>query len=335
VALQSRADNLTRTNNGQSRRDPRLYYSTKKGRFYLGHAEDTLRLPEVRRLRGKVQLVFTSPPFPLNRKKKYGNLQRRQYVLWLSTFAEELSELLAPKGSVVIELGNAWEPGLPVFSTLPLEALLEFKSAGQFYLCQEFICYNPAKLPTPAQWVTVKRVRAKDAFTRLWWMSRTPSPDARNTRVPKKYSEDMKTLLRTKQYNAGKRPSEHVIGSTSFLHRHRGAIPPNVLRVANTASNDPYLKYCKAHDLEPHPARMPPDIAEFFIRFLTREGDLVLDPFAGSNVTGAVSERLGRRWLSIEPNRTYVRGSAGRFRDDEGRVRVAFSRKRKPGRTKN
>lgn len=310
-------------------RDPRLYYFTKRGRLYLGQAEDAFRLQEVKRLRGKVKLVFTSPPFPLNRKKKYGNLQRRQYVLWLSTFAEELSRFLAPKGSVVIELGNAWEPGLPTFSTLPLEALLEFKTAGPFHLCEEFICFNPAKLPTPAQWVTVKRIRVKDAFTRLWWMSKTPYPDARNTRVLAKYSEDMKRLLRTKEYNAGKRPSEHVIGPTSFLNRHRGAIPPNVLVIANTGSNDPYLEYCKENDFELHPARMPSDIAEFFIRFLTKKGDIVLDPFAGSNVTGGMAEQLGRRWISIESNRKYARGSAGRFRDEKGRVKVTFASRRK------
>ena len=37
-----------------------------------------------------------------------------------------------------------------------------------------------------------------------------------------------------------------------------------------------------------HPARMPPELVEFFVRFLTDGSDLVLDPFAGSNTTGAV-----------------------------------------------
>jgi site-specific DNA-methyltransferase (cytosine-N4-specific) len=54
-------------------------------------------------------------------------------------------------------------------------------------------------------------------------------------------------------------------------------------------------------------------VPEFFIRFLTEPRQLVVDPFAGSNVTGHVAEGLGRRWLSIEINADYVAGSRLRF----------------------
>jgi DNA modification methylase len=60
---------------------------------------------------------------------------------------------------------------------------------------------------------------------------------------------------------------------------------------------------------------MPMEVARFFVSFLSRPGDLVLDPFAGSNVTGAAAEELGRHWLSIEADRSYVRGSLGRFQN--------------------
>jgi site-specific DNA-methyltransferase (cytosine-N4-specific) len=281
--------------------------------MFLGLAEDVLESPLARRLKGRVKLIFTSPPFPLNRKKKYGNLEGRQYLLWLSGFADVLSPLLHPKGSIVIEIGNAWEPGSPTFSTLPMQSLLEFKEAGGFHLCQEFIYYNPAKLPTPAQWVTIDRERVKDAFSRLWWMSPSPHPDAKNVRVLLPYSEDMRKLLSTRKYNAGTRPSEHQIGPKSFLKDNGGSIPSNVLTAANTAASDPYLQFCRKKGLEFHPARMPPEVARFFITFLTKPGDLVMDPFGGSNVTGAVAEALGRRWMSIEPNIAYARGSIGRF----------------------
>ena len=65
-------------------------------------------------------------------------------------------------------------------SLTPIEALIELKRAGKFYLCQEFIWHNPTKLPSPAQWVNVQRIRVKDAFTRLWWLSTTPYPKANN-----------------------------------------------------------------------------------------------------------------------------------------------------------
>ena len=262
---------------------------------------------------GRVQLVFTSPPFPLNRKKAYGNLQGLDYVEWLATFAMPLRRFLKPNGSIAIEMGNSWKPGEPVMSTLGLESLLAFLERGQLELCQQFICQNPARLPSPAQWVNVERIRVKDAFTHIWWMSPTTRPKANNRHVLTPYSQAMRQLLDTATYNSGKRPSEHSIGAESFLKDHGGAIPPNVLTAANTRAYDPYLQYCKKNDIPLHPARMPTDIAKFFVRFLTDPGDLVLDPFAGSNVTGAVAETLGRRWIGIEANPEYASASKSRF----------------------
>jgi len=123
----------------------------------------------------------------------------------------------------------------------------------------------------------------------------------------------MLKLLETQRYNPGKRPSEHHIGKTSFLKNNAGAIPSNVLEFTNTSSSDDYLRFCRLKGIEQHPARMPVGLPEFFIRFLTTAKGVVLDPFAGSNTTGAAAEMLGRRWISIEPDPTYVEGSAGRF----------------------
>ena len=281
--------------------------------MYQGHAEAALTSAGFEQYRGKVQMIFTSPPFPLNRKKKYGNFQGEAYSKWLASFAPIFRDLLKKDGSIVMEMGNAWEPGKPVMSTLALRALLTFLDAGRFHLCQQFVCYNPARLPTPAQWVNVERIRVKDAFTHVWWMSPSERPKANNRGVLQEYSSSMKKLLASKKYNSGKRPSEHHIGVSSFLKNNDGAIPPNVLTYANTSASDDYLKYCRKNGLQLHPARMPAKLPEFFIKLLTNPKNLVLDPFAGSNTTGAAAERLKRRWMSIELNPTYVAGSRGRF----------------------
>ncbi|MFQ5874977.1 MAG: DNA-methyltransferase [Dehalococcoidia bacterium] len=288
-------------------------YTTELGQMYECTAETFLQSEIANDLHGKVHLILTSPPFPLKRKKAYGNLNGEAYLEWLASFAPRFRQVLAPEGSLVMELGNAWEPGRPVMSTLPLKALLEFLERGSLQLCQCFVCHNPARLPGPAQWVTIERIRVKDAFTNVWWMSPSERPKADNRLVLKEYSSSMRELLRTKRYNAGKRPSQHDIGKESFLKDNRGAIPPNVLQYSNTASYDGYLEYCRAKGIPAHPARMPPDLPAFFIEFLTDPGDLVVDPFAGSNVTGAVAERLRRKWVSVEPNSDYVCGSLSRF----------------------
>jgi DNA modification methylase len=296
----------------QSESGPLEAYRTTRGVMYKGTAEDVLR-SQNGSLFGRVQLIFTSPPFPLNRKKRYGNRQGEEYVNWLTAFAPIFRKLLKKDGSIVLEMGNSWEPGRPVMSTLALRALLSFLDKGGFHLCQQFVVYNPARLPTPAQWVNVERSRVKDSFTHIWWMSPTDRPKANNRAVLKEYSDSMKKLLAQQKYNPGKRPSEHSIGKSSFLKNNNGAIPPNVLSFANTSASDDYLKYCREHGLRFHPARMQRGVPEFFIKFLTSPKNLVMDPFAGSNVTGAEAEKLKRRWVSIEPCDEYVIGSQGRF----------------------
>jgi DNA modification methylase len=288
-------------------------YLTKFGAMYVSLIESFLDSEAGSNLHGKVQLIFTSPPFPLNRKKKYGNKTGKEYLAWLSELAPRLTELLTPDGSIVMELGNAWEPGAPVMSTLALEAFLAFKQAGKLNLCQQFVCHNPARLPSPAQWVNVERIRVKDSFTHVWWMSPTERPKADNRRVLTEYGPDMKALLARRSYNGGRRPSGHHIGDESFFTDNGGAIPPNVFVYANTTSTDRYREYCREHDIKAHPAPMQMEMVRFFVNMLTDQGDLVLDPFGGSNSTGAVAEELGRKWITIEPNYEYVAGSKGRF----------------------
>lgn len=292
----------------------RVAYRTALGSAYGGTAEDVFKDPWFRRrYEGKVQLIFTSPPFPLNRKKKYGNLQGEEYLQWLASFASTFRDYLTPDGSIVIEMGNAWEPGSPTMSTLALKALINLLDTGKFHLCQQFICFNPARLPTPAQWVTIERVRVKDSYTHVWWMSPNERPAADNRRVLKPYSSSMLRLLKAKRYNAGVRPSEHSIDATSFLKNNDGAIPPNVLTFSNTRWDDPYQAFCRRRGISPHPARMPLELPDFFIKFLTRPGDIVLDPFAGSNTTGAIAQQLKRRWAAIEPVADYLEASRARF----------------------
>lgn len=291
-------------------------YATRYGRMLHGKSDEVLSGTAVSSLQGKVNLIFTSPPFPLNRKKKYGNEKGSEYIEWLCRFGPLFKKMLAPDGSIVIEVGNSWEPGLPVMSTLAMRSLLEFQERNELHLCQEFIWQNPAKLPSPAQWVNVERIRVKDSFTKLWWLSPVSKPKASNSRVLLEYSAAMKDLLKRGSYNAGKRPSEHDISEKAFLRNNGGSIPSNVLTYANThSSGESYLDYCRQNGLELHPARMPSELAKFFIRFLTEPGDLVLDPFGGSNTTGAAAEDLERFWVSIEAKDEYILGSKGRFDD--------------------
>ena len=111
------------------------------------------------------------------------------------------------------------------------------------------------------------------------------------------------------------RPSGHDI-STKFSKDNGGAVPPNLLAIANTESNGAYQDYCRDNGIEIHPARYPALLPEYFIRFLTDPGDVVLDPFGGSCITGMVAEALRRQWACVELSSEYIQGGIGRFQGD-------------------
>jgi len=262
---------------------------------------------------GSVDLVVTSPPFGLVRKKEYGNVDAPDYLDWFRPFGQEFMRILKPTGSLVIDIGGAWIPGQPTRSLYHFELLIMLCKEIGFHLAQEFFWWNPSKLPTPAEWVTVRRVRVKDAVDCVWWLSKTPWPKASNRRVLQPYSDSMRDLLRN-GYQRKLRPSGHDI-SGKFGRDNGAAIPPNLIPLAHTESNSPYLRYCKELGIKPHPARFPEALPEYFVRMVTDRGDLVYDPFAGSCATGAACERLGRRWLCSEVSEAYLAAAVGRFKE--------------------
>jgi site-specific DNA-methyltransferase (cytosine-N4-specific) len=201
-----------------------------------------------------------------------------------------------------------------------------------YHLAQDFYWWNPSKLPTPAEWVTVRRVRVKDAINTVWWLSKTPWPKASNRRVLQPYSPAMHDLLE-RGYKAKKRPSGHDI-SEKFSIDNGAAIPPNLIAIPNTESNSYYLRYCEKNNLVQHPARYPAGLPEYFIRMLTDPDDLVVDPFAGSCVTGEVAERLARKWVCVELLEDYLKGARGRFERPAAESAEPDAKPRKNGKTK-
>jgi DNA modification methylase len=289
-----------------------LFHKTKYGCIYHGDSLEYLRTcrPE------SVDLILTSPPFGLVRKKEYGNVDADRYVDWFRPFADGFRRGLKPHGSLVIDIGGAWTPGQPSRALYQYELVIMLCREFGFHLAQEFFWWNPSKLPSPAEWVTVRRIRVKDAVNCVWWLSPTPWPRASNRRVRAPYSDAMLSLLRN-GYRPKLRPSGHDI-SEKFSTDNGAAIPPNLIALPNTESNSYYLRYCRQQGLRPHPARFPGDLPEFFTRMLTDPGDTVLDPFAGSCVAGEVAERLKRKWVCVELVEDYLRGAIGRFERPAG-----------------
>lgn len=287
-----------------------MYGNTEFGAMYQG---DSKTLLPAHFDDGTVDLIMTSPPFALVRTKEYGNVEAKDYLEWFRPFAKVFKACLKPSGSLVIDIGGAWNVGQPTRSLYHFKLLVMLCEEFGFHLAQEFFWWNPSKLPSPAEWVTVRRIRVKDAVNCVWWLSPTPWPKASNRRVLTPYSDSMKGLLQD-GYVAKKRPSGHDI-SENFSIDNGAAIPPNILPFPNTDSNGQYLTYCKERGLVRHPARFPAELPEYFIRMLTDPGDVVVDPFGGSCMTGEVCERLRRKWACIDIREDYLEGAVGRFVD--------------------
>jgi DNA modification methylase len=295
-----------------SNRLPEPLYLTKLGAAYVGDARVLFAsLPD-----GSVDLALTSPPFALQRQKEYGNADQTAYVEWLLGFCREVRRVLKPTGSFVLDLGGAYVRGRPIRSLYNYEVLIRICNELDFRLAEELFWYNPAKLPSPIEWVNKRKIRVKDAVNTVWWLCKTDYPKADVRRVLVPYSERMKKLLADAKsyYKPKKRPSGHDI-SGRFADVNGGAIPSNLLAIPNTESNSAYLRLCKLAKVKPHPARFPEKLPAFFIDFLTEPGDLVLDFFAGSNTTGAAAEKAGRKWIAFDNCLEYVAASVFRFVD--------------------
>lgn len=285
-------------------------YKTDLGRIISG---DSLKWMTNPKNKNSVDLIITSPPFGLISKKSYGNEISENYCDWFRSFADAFNDVLKEKGSLVIDIQGVWTKGSPVRSLYHFELLQMLCKEYGFYLCQEHYWWNPSKLPTPAQWVTVKRTRVKDAVNCIWWLSKSPNPKANNKKILSPYSDSMMSVLSNGFYSKGKRPSGHVLSKKHFNINHGGAIPPNLIVASNASSKGAYFDYCKKNNLKIHPARFPYAIPDYFIRFLTKKNDLVLDPFGGSSSTGYVAEKNNRKWISIEKNIEFAKGGKGHF----------------------
>lgn len=292
-------------------------YSTHAGAAYLADSLDVLSAIPT----GTVNAVITSPPYALHFKKEYGNADKADYIEWMMPFAREVHRVLTDDGSFILNIGGSYNKGAPTRSLYHFKLLIALVEAVGFHLAQECFWYNPAKMPAPAEWVNVRRVRIKDAVEYVWWLSKTEWPKANNRNVLTPYSPDMLRLA-SRGVRTTTRPSGHAIKRSFASTAAGGAIPANVieddapsgmLRFGNNSANDRYTERCKAAGLKIHPARFPPQLPEFFIKLLTEPGDLVVDPFAGSNTTGAVAQHLGRRWIAIDNVPEYLLASSFRF----------------------
>lgn len=312
-----RLTSLARTKLGNIQRSVVLTFALSgQGAFLWANAEDALAVIEP----GSVDLLMTSPPYPLLRPREYGNLPANEWVDWMLSLCEGWCDLLAPAGSMILNIGPCWKPGIPA-QQLHIERLLvRMEDQLGVHLLQRLDWHSPTKLPTPLSWVGIRRMRVTSSVEPLLWLSPNPTAKGNNLNVLRPYSPN--GLRAMEKPRTRKRPSGIQFGTRSFVDRG-GSIPPSLLSAAPTGVEEVrYRRAARAHGLDPHPAILPAAVARFGILLATEPDDLVYDPFAGSGTVAVEALKLGRRALASERSRIYLEGALVRC-EAEG---LAFER---------
>lgn len=271
-----------------------------------------------------ITACICSPPYLLRKARAYGGpADEEAYIDFICRALEPIVAHLAPGGSICLNLSNdCFVPGSPARSLYRERLLIRLCDRMGLHKLDSLIWCNPSKPPGPVAWASKKRVQLNVGFEFIDWLTNDPSRiTSDNRRVLEAHTRRHLALIagggecRDATYSDG----AYRIHPGRFGNPTEGRIPRNVLvRGHRCADAIQYREDARALGLPVHGARQPLSIPDFLIRFLTRAGDLVVDPFGGTCTTGMAAERLGRRWLVIESMLDYLRGAAERFRGFPG-----------------
>lgn len=238
-----------------------------------------------------VDLFFTSPPYADARA--YSRIHPDRYVEWFLPFARQMLNATTDDGSLIINIKNRVANKGPLKGQrhpYVFQLVLALQNMGWRWI-ETYIWAKPNAVPGKFG------PRTKDSFEYVFHFAKaSPYFDLDAVRVP--YKADAAEIARRAKDTNGRRTTEAGFGrDRTKTYQHGGADPGNVVSVSQTYNQHKGVK---------HTAAMPEGLAEFFINCATRQGGLVVDPFAGSGTTVTVAHRLGRRSVGFELHQDYV-----------------------------
>lgn len=237
-----------------------------------------------------VDVIFTSPPYADRRKNTYGGLPEDKYVEWFLPISQELMRVLKPTGSFFLNIKphtNKGERSLYVF-----DLILSLKREIGFKFVDEF-CWTKNAFPGKLNG------RFKNGFEPIYHFTKSDPKDITFNPLacgtPIKESSIARTYR--KQCGAPKNGSGMTGMNTTNIRHLTTSRPSNVININNVSN--------QFTDKQHHPATFPEALADFFIKSFSNEGDVILDPFAGSGTTGISAKELNRGYILIEKEEEY------------------------------
>ncbi len=251
----------------------------------LGDSVEKLKLLQ----ENSIDLIFTSPPYADRRKNTYGGVKPEEYVDWFLPVSEELLRVLKPKGTFVLNIKEKVEEGER--STYVIELILALRKQGWLWT-EEFIWHK--KNSFPGKWSN----RFRDSWERLLQFNKNRKfnmyQDAVKVPIGDWAKGRLKNLSETDKVRDNAKNGSGFGKNVSNWVGKKTVYPTNVLHLATECNN------------KNHSAAFPDDLPEWFIKLFTKEGDTVLDPFAGSGTTLFVAQNMNRNSLGIEIVPEYV-----------------------------
>lgn len=297
-----------------------LAFSTLYGAAILATAESFFGN---KKFKMPVHLILSSPPYPLNIPRKYGNVAESEYVDWLCKTIEPVIDRLEEGGSICLNLGNdVFIKNSPQRSMYVERVSLALHDRFGLAKMDNLIWQNTTRPPGPFQWASKQRFQLNAQYENILWFCRSPEKCfADNRRVLQPHSEAHIKFMQSggnKKYRSNGDGS-HVVMVGAYGNMTDGKIPKNILPMAHRCKDQmAYKRYCASLGLQTHGAAMPLRLATFLVEYMTSIGQTVVDPFGGSFTTAKASELLKRLWYSTEMIYEYAYGASSRFVDADG-----------------
>ena len=259
------------------------YYQSDDGILFNGDSAEVLKsFPD-----DSVDLVVTSPPYDGLRNYGFDDIGDAWNFGVFQKIAKQLARVLKPGGVIVWVVGDAVVDGSETGTSF--RQALYFKDECGLRIHDTMIYQKVGVSTTPNA-----LNRYYQSFEYMFVFSKG-SPRVTN-------------MIRDRVNKAGGKKNKH----TGLRRSSDGSLSNSIERkpvidVYGVRYN--IWKYSSVHTdsnlAYKHPAVFPEHLAYDHIYSWSDNGDIVLDPFAGSGTTLKEARRLKRKWLGIEINREY------------------------------